>query len=156
MSSHGFVYILTNNYMPGVYKIGCTERSPHARAAELSGSTGVPAPFDVLCYVEVRDFQGVERRMHHWLRELRISPSREFFEGSIELAIRLLWWLPGRLSFVEPGEAGSEDMFCNEAVDFGPGVDHLMQTENPFEKKPEDDDPAEKAAHNSMAEALEG
>lgn len=79
MSTHGFVYMLMNDLMPHVVKIGCTERSPHLRAEELSKSTGVPGPFKIVCYIEVPDHQGVERRMHNWLRGSRVSPNREFF-----------------------------------------------------------------------------
>jgi hypothetical protein len=79
MSSYGFVYMLANDYMPDVVKIGCTERSPHARALELSKATGVPAAFRVVCFVEVPDFQHVELRFHKWLDEFRISAAREFF-----------------------------------------------------------------------------
>ena len=99
----GFVYILVNEYMPGVYKVGCTERSPHARAEELSKHTGVPAPFKVLCYIEVADFQNVERRLHEWLQAYRISASREFFMDGLEYAVRLLWWNRERVSFTEVG-----------------------------------------------------
>lgn len=104
MSKIGFVYILTNDYMPNVYKVGCTERSPHERAAELSASTGVPAPFEVLCYIECHDFQAVETKVHGWLSGNRISNGREFFNGGLEYAVRLLFWMRGRLSFTMPCE----------------------------------------------------
>jgi hypothetical protein len=88
MSSHGFVYLLMNPYMPDVVKIGCTERSPHLRADELSKPTGAPAPFEVVCYIEVADFQYVERKFHEWFKAWRITPNREFFAGisPIEIA----------------------------------------------------------------------
>lgn len=78
--SHGFVYMLRNIHMVDIVKIGCTERSPHLRAEEISKGTGIPAPFDVVCYIEVTDHQAVERRMHRWLEKFRVSPNREFFE----------------------------------------------------------------------------
>lgn len=107
----GFVYLLTNEYMPDVYKIGCTERAPHARAAELSASTGVPAPFKVFCYIEVTDCHAVERQMHEWLKHCRISPNREFFHENIRYAVSLMWWLRSRLAFVEPLLPGEYGMF---------------------------------------------
>ena len=102
MSQVGFVYILVNEYMPDVYKIGCTERSPHARAEELSKHTAVPAPFIVLCYIEVENFQAVEKDMHKWMAAHRISDSREFFHGELKFAVRLLYWHRRRLSFCRP------------------------------------------------------
>ena len=48
----GYVYILTNEAMPNLVKIGYTDRTPEERAAELykdqnSAVTGVRVPFDV-------------------------------------------------------------------------------------------------------------
>lgn len=148
MSGFGFVYILVNDYMPDVYKVGCTERSPHARADELSKPTGVPAPFRVHCYVEVRDFQAVERDMHKWLAGYRISDNREFFAGGLEFACRCLYWMPGRLSFSYP---------CHPSSDGGTGgIDGIKtndedstcwaDTVNPFHKPAPVEPPAEIAA----------
>lgn len=81
MKQFGFVYLLGNHWMPDLYKIGCTERSPHKRAAELSDHTGVPEAFDVLCYIEVEDFQAVERRFHALFSGERINTGREFFHS---------------------------------------------------------------------------
>jgi hypothetical protein len=77
--SYGFVYLLGNPAMPCFYKIGCTERSPHARAKELSAASGVPQPFHVLLYIEVQDFQRVERKFHREMSDFRASGDREFF-----------------------------------------------------------------------------
>lgn len=110
MSKYGFVYILVNDYMPDVYKVGCTERSPHERAAELSNHTGVPAPFKVLCYIEVQDFQAVEKKVHGWLQAYRLA-GREFFFGEVVYAVRLLFWLRDRVSFVVPGGVVTGEAF---------------------------------------------
>jgi hypothetical protein len=75
----GFVYLLGNKAMPCYYKIGCTERAPHARAKELSNASGIPHPFRVLLYIEVEDFQRVERRFHMEMGDYRASDAREFF-----------------------------------------------------------------------------
>ena len=46
MKEQGIVYVLTNPSMPGMVKIGMTERSEmDARLKELY-TTGVPLPFD--------------------------------------------------------------------------------------------------------------
>lgn len=97
--NYGFVYIL-HNPMMRCLKIGCTERSPHARADELSKPTGVPIPFKVACYVEVRDFQAFERRMHDWCKAFRISDSREFFDEEVlHDAVALMYHYPDKLAF---------------------------------------------------------
>lgn len=109
----GFVYILVNEYMPDVYKVGCTERAPHERAAELSKSTGVPAPFEVLCYIEAHEFQVLERDLHAWLKNFRISDNREFFHEGLQHAVAWMWWHPNRLAYCCPRdtEARGEQMF---------------------------------------------
>lgn len=104
MSQIGFVYVLRNEYMPDVYKIGCTERSPHARAEELSKATGVPDAFKVVCFVEVNDFQAVESSIHRSCKDYRINPAREFFSGGFIWALRLMYHNPMRLSFTSVDE----------------------------------------------------
>ena len=50
----GFVYVLSNPRIPGLLKIGYTERSVKDRAAEVSSGTGIPEPFVVghFCVVQ--------------------------------------------------------------------------------------------------------
>ena len=47
----GFVYILTNECMPGLVKIGSTQQDPVERARTLS-NTSVPFPFNVAFAVD--------------------------------------------------------------------------------------------------------
>lgn len=77
--SYGFVYVMINHAMPGIFKIGCTERAPHLRAEELSKGTSVPLDFRVLCYIEVHDCQAEEARLHKFWTHFRLRPDREFF-----------------------------------------------------------------------------
>ena len=42
----GYVYMLTNASMPGMFKVGRTVRDSRGRARELY-TTGVPTPFEV-------------------------------------------------------------------------------------------------------------
>jgi len=51
MKKDGFIYILINNSMDGLVKIGKTKRDPTERINELSSATGVPTPF-ILVYKE--------------------------------------------------------------------------------------------------------
>ena len=44
VDKEGWVYILTNEAMPGLVKIGYTMNDPAIRAEELSSDTGVPLP----------------------------------------------------------------------------------------------------------------
>lgn len=83
---YGWVYILTNPAMPGVAKIGFTLGDPRERARELSTPTGVAVAFRLMYAVEVPDAHGVEMHVHRQLEALRVSPNREFFRCSVELA----------------------------------------------------------------------
>jgi hypothetical protein len=78
--NYGFIYCLANEYMPGVYKIGMTDRAPSVRCAELSNATSAPVPFDLLCFGEVNNALSVEREIHDVLSSGRVSQSREFFQ----------------------------------------------------------------------------
>ncbi|MBD1554682.1 GIY-YIG nuclease family protein [Pseudomonas typographi] len=77
--TYGFIYCLTNQYMPGICKIGRTDRAPSQRCHELSGSTSAPWDFDIQFYVEVDDSLRVERAIHVAFDQQRINPCREFF-----------------------------------------------------------------------------
>ena len=78
----GFVYVLTNRSMPGLVKIGVTERTPEARARELSKSTSVPSPFMVECSIPIHgDASRIEKACHAALASKR--KGKEFFAVSI-------------------------------------------------------------------------
>lgn len=79
---NGFIYVLSNESMPGVYKIGMTRNSPDARAKEISTSTGVPQPFKVVAAFHSKNPAKDEKIIHEaWSKE-RVSPNREFFKLS--------------------------------------------------------------------------
>lgn len=80
--SNGFVYVLSNECMPGIYKIGMTKNSPEMRAKEISAATGVPQPFKVMAAFHSNNPAYDEKLIHKaWANE-RISDSREFFKIS--------------------------------------------------------------------------
>ena len=85
--SFGFIYVLSNLEMDGVYKVGMTDRSPHLRAAEISAATGVPQPFSVEYYAEVSAPTLYERMVHKALDKYRVSESREFFRAEIMVIV---------------------------------------------------------------------
>ena len=79
MANHGFVYVLGNKAMPGIYKIGMTDRSPSSRCDELSSATAIPYPFNVLAFVPTDDALVLEQGLHEHFDRARCSPRREFF-----------------------------------------------------------------------------
>ncbi len=82
----GFVYVLINNSMPGLVKIGQTSLLPEDRAQDLY-ATGVPEAFEVAYRTTTSWPQAVERRVHDLLNDHRINRSREFFRVSVGEAI---------------------------------------------------------------------
>jgi len=80
MAEYGFVYCLSNRFMPGLYKIGFTRGSPNFRAKQLSAPTGVPTQFEVEWYVESDEADNLEKELHAALGRSRVSPDREFFK----------------------------------------------------------------------------
>jgi hypothetical protein len=59
----GFIYVLKNPHMPRLVKIGYTERSPDARAIELSQHTGVPGNFSVVKSWRIQEAAAYEKKI---------------------------------------------------------------------------------------------
>lgn len=89
---YGIVYLLTNPVMPGLVKIGMTERAEmDARLRELY-TTGVPVPFDCqyACKVKKSDCTKIERALHTAFAPQRVNANREFFRIQVEQAKAIL------------------------------------------------------------------
>ena len=90
MSEIGYVYILSNEAMPGIYKIGTTSREDlDARLRELY-TTSVPLPFECAFSCKIEDYKKVEKILHNAFSDYRINPNREFFKVAPERAIPIL------------------------------------------------------------------
>lgn len=72
------VYVLTNEAMPGLVKIGKTSGSIEKRMRELY-KTGVPIPFSCFYAVKVENSDFVESKIHEAFDDVRLNESREFF-----------------------------------------------------------------------------
>ncbi len=66
MDTHGIVYVLTNPVMPGIVKIGMTERSDIDKRLRELYTTGVPVPFECAyaCKVDPADCAKIEKALH--------------------------------------------------------------------------------------------
>ena len=82
------VYILTNQSMPDIIKIGITDNLDR-RIRELD-NTSTPLPFECYYAVEVQDAKLIEKKIHEGLDDKRIRQSREFFNATPEQAKALL------------------------------------------------------------------
>lgn len=88
----GWIYVLLNSSIPGVCKVGRTDRTPEERAVELSSSTGVVRPYLVAYKQEFTDSVSAEKKIHDYFESLgwRVSKNREFFEGDVSEVIRYI------------------------------------------------------------------
>ena len=102
MENVGVLYVLTNPFMPGLVKIGCTTGPVEDRIKDLSRATGVPVAFQCHFAAQVSDMTNKEKTLHQLFSDKRVNPNREFFQLAPEkvvLAIRM-----GPYSEVTPGK----------------------------------------------------
>jgi hypothetical protein len=76
------IYVLVNQSMPGMIKIGKTSGESVEGRMRTLDSTGVPLPFECFYAAEVSDAARVERAMHEAFEDHRVRRNREFFRLS--------------------------------------------------------------------------
>ena len=86
--SYGFLYCFSNQSMPGILKIGMTERTPEIRLNEANSSDTwrPPTPYKIEFAKKVYNPKQKETTLHTLLSQYteRINPKREFFRVSKE------------------------------------------------------------------------
>lgn len=89
---YGYVYVLTNDYMPGLVKIGETGRDDYRDRLKDLYRTGVPVPFKAVHASKVKkeDTRKIEHALHVAFDPDRVNPRREFFHMSPDRAIAIL------------------------------------------------------------------
>lgn len=100
------IYVLKNEAMPGLVKIGLTTDSVESRISNLSSSTGVPLPFECHFAAEIPDevnLVKLEKTLHQLFAEHRTNPKREFFKVEPEKVVLAL--SIGSFKEVTPGKA---------------------------------------------------
>jgi hypothetical protein len=80
-SRGGFIYAFATPSMPGIVKIGATDRDPIHRLSEANAPNtwGPPEPYVATCTAAVADAFATERAVHALVAARRVSPRREFF-----------------------------------------------------------------------------
>lgn len=84
----GYIYVLSNPRMKGLFKIGFSVRPVQERIAELNAATGVPAPFELEAAFISSDPKVHEQQIHIELEAHRIQ-GKEFFEVHISKALQV-------------------------------------------------------------------
>ena len=84
----GWIYIFVNEAMPGLVKIGMTERQPQDRLRELSKNTSCPIDFEchAAWFLDGINIFEIETMIHKQFNEYRINNNREFFRINPESA----------------------------------------------------------------------
>lgn len=77
--SAGYVYVLSNQSMPGVVKVGRSIHGGASRSRSLY-QTGVATPFNLEFEIFTPDHEWLESQAHMSLRFSRVNPDREFFK----------------------------------------------------------------------------
>ena len=99
--NYGFLYCFSNESMPGIYKIGMTERTPKLRLKEANRSDTFkpPTPYKNEIAKKVSNPKQKEQTIHSVLSQYteRINPKREFFRVSLEEVKKLFDLMDGEL-----------------------------------------------------------
>lgn len=112
-----YIYILENVSMPGLVKIGRTDRSVSERVNELSSHTGVPTGFYVVKEFAVPDSIAAEKTIHQRLSSYRVSDNREFFRLPPEDAVQIVGDILGTSNTQSHRDFDREDQLVVEATD---------------------------------------
>ena len=82
--SDGYIYCFSNQSMPGILKVGMTERSPDIRLneANTSDTWRPPTPYKLEFAKKIKNPKEKETCLHKLLEQYteRINPRREFFK----------------------------------------------------------------------------
>lgn len=104
----GWVYVLANASMPGLYKIGATRKHPLQRAKELAAGTGVPTPFSIAYYRDYADCFLAETLVHERFESERVAESREFFSANLSEIVTFIDALPTSTEYKD--DLASQDL----------------------------------------------
>lgn len=87
-----YIYILENDTMPGLVKIGFTKNKPSERVKQINAATGVALDFDVKYQYPCFNAHDLEKEIHIYLESqgFRVNKKKEFFNITVEQAISVI------------------------------------------------------------------
>lgn len=85
----GKIYVLTNDSMPGIVKIGITEGKIEDRIKNLD-NTSLPLPFRFYFAIESDRYKDIGKFAHNAFADYRIRENREFFKVDPERVVAAL------------------------------------------------------------------
>ena len=93
--STGHIYVLQNTSVPGIFKIGFTERSVVDRLNEINKATGVITPWQVRDFWFTSEPYLKEQEIHDLLTDYRVEDNREGFAVSYDVARSVIFEVLG-------------------------------------------------------------
>ena len=87
-----YIYVLENELMPGLVKIGFTKNKPSERVKQINAATGVAMDFDVKYQYPCFNAHDLEKEIHIYLESqgFRVNKKKEFFNITVEQAISVI------------------------------------------------------------------
>lgn len=87
-----YIYILENDTMPGLVKIGFTKNKPSERVKQINAATGVALDFDVKYQYPCFNAHDLEKEIHIYLESqgFRVNKKKEFFNITVNQAISVI------------------------------------------------------------------
>lgn len=81
-----WIYVLSNETLPGLVKIGFTKNKPEDRTKQINTGTGVAMDFKVEWAYPCVNAHDLEQLIHAYLEEngFRVNKRKEFFNISVE------------------------------------------------------------------------
>ncbi|MDB0067861.1 GIY-YIG nuclease family protein [Akkermansiaceae bacterium] len=118
MIETGWVYVITNESMPGLVKVGVTKNRPEQRAKELD-ETGSPTPYKIeTAFLFSEAAERIEKRAHALLADVRVRENREWFKCLAGLAAEKVLDAADTLNSVvlknEPALLSQRDLLLRE------------------------------------------
>lgn len=97
-NSNGFIYVFKNHSLKGMVKIGATTKAPSKKCEELSSTSTIPTPFNIVySQPSINPFK-VESIVHTILDEYRVNQNREFFNVDADKAADLIEDIENKLN----------------------------------------------------------
>jgi hypothetical protein len=109
---------MSNSAMPGLLKVGMTDRSPEERLSDANSSDTwrPPVPYKVEIAKKVLRAREKEGRIHKLLEKYteRVNPKREFFRATVEQIAEFFSIIDGEDWVQTDGKADSENDSVND------------------------------------------
>lgn len=132
----GYLYCFSNPSMPGIVKVGVTERTPESRLSEANASDTwkPPTPYKIEFAKRIKNPTEKEKTLHNLLEKYteRIHSRREFFRVSTE-EVRMFFnlvdgemWVENGFPTLVPNDRNNPEFIATTVTDPLPPLEGYM------------------------------